>query len=89
MEERMYYVYFLKSINSDFRYVGYTSDLKMRFNDHNEGRNKSTKPFLPFQLDAYIAVKTEKIAKDLEKYFKTGSGIAFSRKRILTYEALA
>ena len=50
----------------------------MRFKDHNEGRNKSTKPFLPFQLDAYIAVKTEKITKDLEKYFKTGSGIAFS-----------
>jgi len=85
----MYYVNFLKSLSSNFRYVGYTSDLKKRFRDHNQGLNKSTKPYLPFELDAYIAVKTEKIAKDLEKYFKTGSGIAFSRKRILTYEALA
>jgi hypothetical protein len=40
-------------------------------------------------LDAYIAVQTKELAKDLERYFKTGSGIAFARKRILTYEALA
>ena len=84
----MFYVYFLKSIRTDFRYVGYTSNLKKRFSDHNNGLNKSTKPFLPFELDAYISVKTEKIAKNLEKYFKTGSGIAFARKRILTYETL-
>jgi len=85
----MYYVYFLKSLNTSFRYVGYTSDLKRRIQEHNNGFNKSTKPYSPFEFDAYIAVKTEKLAKDLEKYFKTGSGIAFSRKRILTYEALA
>ncbi len=85
----MYYVYFLKSLNSSFRYVGYTSDLQFRLNEHNQGLNKSTKPYRPYDLDAYVAVKSEKIAKDLEKYFKTGSGIAFARKRILTYEALA
>ena len=85
----MYFVYFLKSIKTPFRYVGYTSNLKKRLFEHNSGQNKSTKHYLPFELDAYIAVKTEKIAKDLEKYFKTGSGIAFSRKRLLTYEALA
>ena len=84
----MYYIYFLKSLNSSFRYVGYTSNLKSRFKEHNQGLNKSTKPYKPFDLDAYVAVKSEKTAKDLEKYFKTGSGIAFARKRILTYEAL-
>ena len=78
----MYYVYFLKSLNSSFRYVGYTSDLKLRLNENNQGLNKSTKPYRPYDLDAYVAVKSEKIAKDLEKYFKTGSGIAFARKRI-------
>jgi len=63
--------------------------LESRLVEHNSGLNKSTKPCLPFEVEAYIAVKTEKLAKDLEKYFKTGSGIAFARKRILTYEALA
>lgn len=85
----MYYVYFIKSLKSDFRYTGYTANLKKRINEHNIGMNKSTKPYIPFEVDVYIAVKTIQKAKDLEKYFKTGSGIAFSRKRILTYEALA
>jgi putative endonuclease len=69
--------------------VGYTSNLNRRLKEHNDGLNKSTKPYRPLEIDAYIAVRTENIAKSLEKYFKTGSGIAFSRKRILTYEALA
>jgi len=85
----MYYVYFLKSLNSTYRYVGYTSNLKRRLIEHNNGLNKSTKPYQQLEIDAYVAVKTENLAKSLEKYFKTGSGIAFSRKRILTYEALA
>jgi putative endonuclease len=84
-----YYVYFLKSLSSSFRYVGYTYNLRKRLDEHNNGLNKSAKPFIPFEIDAYIAVKTEKQAKDLERYFKSGSGIAFARKRILTYEALA
>ena len=85
----MYYVYFLKSLRYKYNYVGYTSNLKSRLDEHNRGLNKSIKPYLSFEWDAYIAVKTKKLARDLEKYFKTGSGIAFSRKRILTYEALA
>jgi hypothetical protein len=36
---------------------------------------------------AYIAVRTEKKARELEKYFKTGSGRAVLKKRILTDEA--
>jgi putative endonuclease len=85
----MYYVYFLRSLSSDYRYVGYTSNLEIRLQQHNDGLNRSTKPYIPFEIDSYIAVGAEQKAKDLEKYFKTGSGIAFSRKRLLTYEALA
>ena len=85
----MYYVYFLKSLKTNYRYVGYTSNINSRLDDHDRGRNKSTKPYVPFEMEAYIAVRTKKLAKDLEKYFKSGSGIAFYRKRILTYEALA
>jgi len=38
-------------------------------------------------LEAFIAVKTESKARELEKYFKTGSGKAILKKRILTDEA--
>lgn len=36
-----------------------------------------------FELEAYVAVKTEQKARQLEKYFKTGSGKAVLYKRIL------
>lgn len=67
----MYYVYFLKSLSSTFRYTGYTSDLRKRIKKHNNGMSQATKHYIPYKLDAYIAVQTEKQAKDLEKYFKT------------------
>jgi predicted GIY-YIG superfamily endonuclease len=84
----MYYVYFLKSLHHEFYYTGCTGDLKKRLAQHNSGFSRSTKHYAPFELTAYIAVKTSKQASDLEKYFKTGSGKAFLRKRILRYEAL-
>jgi predicted GIY-YIG superfamily endonuclease len=78
----MYYVYFLKSVNHDFFYIGQTKDLKTRFEHHNLGQSQSTKHYAPFQLISYIAVNTRQQAKDLEKYFKTGSGAAVANKRI-------
>jgi len=49
--------------------------------------NLSTKAGTPWNLEAYVAVRTEQTARRLEKYFKTGSGKAVLRKRILSYEA--
>ena len=38
----MYYLYVL--INEENRsYIGYTKDLKRRFNEHNNSKNQSTK----------------------------------------------
>ncbi len=85
----MWYVYFIKSKIKDFLYTGTTNNLKRRMLEHNTGLNLSTKVYKPFRLVAYIAVGTEKHARQLEKYFKTGSGKAVLKKRILTDEALA
>jgi putative endonuclease len=85
----LYFVYFLESVNFDFNYVGMTSDLQKRLNAHNNGENQSTKHYAPYIIKAYIAVDNRDTAAKLEKYFKTGSGIAFARKRILHSEALA
>jgi putative endonuclease len=78
----MYYVYFLKSVNHDFFYIGQTKDLRKRLDEHNLGQSQSTKHYAPFELISYIAVKTREHAKELEKYFKAGSGFALARKRI-------
>ena len=82
-----WYVYFLKSCSKNFIYVGSTADLSRRMRQHNNGEVQSTKAYRPLELVAYVAVNTEKKARELEKYFKTGSGKAVLKKRILTDEA--
>jgi predicted GIY-YIG superfamily endonuclease len=85
----MWFVYIIKSVKCNFIYIGSTNDLERRLEEHNGGISKSTSHYKPFVIEAYIAVKTEKKARDLEKYFKSGSGKAILKKRILTDEALA
>ena len=76
----MWYVYFLELSNGDI-YVGSTNDLKRRFKSHELGRVTSTRKFLPTKLKSYIGVETEPNARELERYFKSGSGKAFAKKR--------
>jgi putative endonuclease len=63
--------------------VGFTSNLKRRFKDHNDGKVLSTAKFLPAKLKSYVAVGTKEKAVALERYFKTGSGISIALKRLL------
>jgi predicted GIY-YIG superfamily endonuclease len=76
----MWYVYFLRLDNGDV-YVGSTNDLRRRFGAHQSGQVTSTKAHLPATLQAYVAVRTEANARQLERYFKSGSGKAFAGKR--------
>lgn len=76
----MWYVYFLQLKNSDI-YVGSTNDLKRRISSHQAGQVLSTKRNLPVKLKSYVAVETEGLARELERYFKSGSGKAFANKR--------
>jgi predicted GIY-YIG superfamily endonuclease len=78
----MWYVYFLELSNGDI-YVGSTVDLKARLKLHEAGEVKSTRPYRPLKLRSYVAVETEPQARELERYFKTGSGKAVANKRFL------
>ncbi len=82
----MWYVYILTSKRDGRLYVGSTNDLKRRLEEHRQGQCESTKSRRPLELEAYVAVKEESVARNLENYFKTGSGMATLRKRILTSE---
>lgn len=81
----MWYVYFLK-LNNDSVYVGSTNDLKRRFESHQSGQVMSTKKYLPVILKSYVAVEDEDMARELERYFKSGSGKAIAMKRFLRHE---
>lgn len=79
----MYYVYFLRStIYPEKTYVGFTVDVEQRLKRHNAGTVPSTSDFKPWKLVAYVALESEEKAKELEKYFKVGSGHAFAQKRL-------
>jgi putative endonuclease len=78
----MWYVYFLVLGNGDV-YVGSTNDLRRRFSFHQRGQVASTAKYLPVTLKAYVAVIDEATARKLERYFKSGSGKAFAKKRFL------
>ena len=79
----MWYVYFLELANDDI-YVGFTADLRTRLAAHNTGEVPSTRPYRPACLRSYVAVESEGQARDLERYFKTGSGKAVAKKRFLS-----
>ena len=79
----MYYVYILKSSKSDILYYGYTEDLKRRINEHNAGQSKFTKGHTPWNLIWYCAFMNKQSAKDFELYLKSGSGKAFTYKRLV------
>ncbi|MGH7205342.1 MAG: GIY-YIG nuclease family protein [Nitrospiraceae bacterium] len=80
----MKYVYLLRSESQPNQsYVGVTSDIEHRFNTHNAGGSTHTSKYRPWKLAAYIAFADIAKAIAFERYLKTGSGRAFSRKRLM------
>ena len=69
-----YYVYILHSQKNKSLYIGYTSDLKKRFKEHNNGESVATKPFRPYKLIFYEAFLSRNDAKNREEYLKGGYG---------------
>ena len=81
----MFYVYALQSIKDDKFYVGFTRDLKLRFDQHEKGLVDSTKNRRPFKLIYYEACLDQRDATKREKYLKTYHGKMFIRKRLKSY----
>lgn len=76
-------MYVIKSQKDNMTYIGSTNDLKRRFNEHNKGLVKSTKPRIPFELIYYEAYKSEADARRREHNLKLKSrAYAQLRKRI-------
>jgi predicted GIY-YIG superfamily endonuclease len=79
----MHYVYLLRSISHpEQTYIGYTTNLKHRLEQHNSSNTYYTSDHKPWQLVTYIAFDSEEKAVNFEKYLKGGSGYAFAQKRL-------
>ena len=81
----MYYTYVLQSSKDNNFYVGFTQDLKQRFEDHKNGRVDSTKNRRPLKLVYYEACVDRNDATNREKHLKTHYGKMYLKKRLKSY----
>ena len=75
-----YYVYIIKSIKYEYTYVGHTENLKNRLAEHNKGKTKSNKSYMPFALVYFEEFGSRKEAIERERYFKSGSGREYVKR---------
>ena len=74
-------VYLLRSQKNPTRfYVGLCSNMKRRLAEHNAGECKSTADASPWEVQVAVYFRDEKRAHAFERYLKTGSGRAFSKR---------
>ena len=76
----MYFVYSISSLTRNYIYVGLTDNVERRFNQHNTGSNKTTKPYLPFKLIYTEEFPDRDAARKREKYLKSGIGKEFLKR---------
>ena len=81
----MYYVYILQSNKDNNFYIGFTKNLKNRLQFHNLGLNTSTAYRRPLSLIYYEGYKSEKDARNREKFLKSGRGHEVINKQLSEY----
>lgn len=70
----MWYVYILESLVNKRHYTGYTKDIDIRINEHNNGKTKSTRFSKPFKLVYKEEFGTRLEAARRETFLKSGKG---------------
>ena len=79
----MFYVYILKSEKDNSKYIGVTADLKRRLQEHNSGSSKYCSSKRPYKLVWCCIFPNKKRAYEFEKYLKSSSGYAFTKKHLV------
>ncbi|HET8837744.1 MAG TPA: GIY-YIG nuclease family protein [Flavobacteriaceae bacterium] len=78
----MFFVYILFSSDSHRYYIGMTDDLERRLLEHNNGKTKSTKAFIPWELIHTESYNTRLEARIREKYLKSAAGRRWRKNNI-------
>ena len=75
-----HFTYILFSEKFDKYYIGHTKDVQKRLGQHNAGFEKSTKPYMPWRLECFVAKETKAEAMCLENKLKN-----LNRKRLIAF----
>jgi putative endonuclease len=70
----MYYAHVLLSKKDNNFYIGFTENVEQRLDEHNAGKNTSTRSRRPFKLMYCEGHTSKSDAMRREKYFKTTKG---------------
>lgn len=85
----MFYTYVISctdpKLNKNIFYVGYTEDLKNRFQEHQAGEVKTTKKYSNIRLVYYESCINEKDARKREKELKSGFGRGYLKRRLKNF----
>ncbi|MFY9457414.1 MAG: GIY-YIG nuclease family protein [Candidatus Spechtbacterales bacterium] len=71
------FVYAIKSLTKNYIYVGLTNNTERRINQHQKGKEKTTRPYRPFMLILIEEYPSRIKARKREKYLKSGVGKEF------------
>jgi putative endonuclease len=66
----MFFVYILEALESKKYYIGQTENLEERVKKHNQGKNLSTKYYIPWRLKWSKEFETRSEAVKIEKKLK-------------------
>jgi putative endonuclease len=84
-EGMFYYCYILYSLKDGLFYIGSSGNLRQRMQEHNQGKNISTKNRRPLTLIFYEAFLSKADALRRERYFKTTKGKVTLRQMLREY----
>ena len=74
MKKSMIKVYVIRSEKDGRFYVGMTESITRRIEEHNKGKTKSTKGYIPWKLFFFEEYAERVEARKREKYLKSGYG---------------
>jgi len=67
-------VYVLRSLKDSRLYVGMSANIKRRLLEHNSGKTRSTKGYVPWELLYHETHPDRAAARKRERYLKSGYG---------------
>ncbi len=79
----MHFTYVLYSQNHDRLYIGMTKDIDRRLKEHNSGKNRSTKAYIPWIMIYIEDFETAFEARQKEIKLKSSSGRKWIRKNLM------
>ncbi|MFA5084194.1 MAG: GIY-YIG nuclease family protein [Candidatus Paceibacterota bacterium] len=79
----MNYTVYILNCADGHPYIGCTDNLEERLERHNKGYVPATKNRLPVELITSVNFQNKYKAFEFEKYLKSGSGRAFTKKHLI------